>query len=285
MVIKWDVTIPKLSGDKTRRTFIYLPESYEQDPERRYPVLYMFDGHNLFEDQEATYGKSWGLKDYLDHSGLPLIVVGMECNHEGNSRLVEYSPYTFTDHQFGTIAGSGRQMMRWVVEELKPLIDRELPTLTSRKDTWIAGSSMGGLMSLYTITAHNDTFSSISLSQVLARIYIINSSEISYRVHHCSNVLSGIYLRDAGLLSHFCYVGYRHQGCEQSSFTCIEFYAIFLAQFVDVNLVVKSKVYIGVLWLCITACASVSVQQFHGRYRQFSVVNLVNDLCIYALAY
>lgn len=43
----------------------------------------MFDGHNLFEDQEATYGKSWGLKDYLDHSGLPLIVVGMECNHRG----------------------------------------------------------------------------------------------------------------------------------------------------------------------------------------------------------
>ena len=83
----------------------------------------------------------------------------MDCNIECNSRLVEYSPYTFTDNQYGTIAGSGRQMMRWVVEELKPLIDRELPTLTSRKDTWIAGSSMGGLMSLYTITAHNDTFS------------------------------------------------------------------------------------------------------------------------------
>ena len=56
MVIKWDVTIPKLSGDQTRRTFIYLPESYEQDPERRYPVLYMFDGHNLFFDGDATYG-------------------------------------------------------------------------------------------------------------------------------------------------------------------------------------------------------------------------------------
>ncbi|MFR2886433.1 MAG: alpha/beta hydrolase [Merdibacter sp.] len=155
MIFKKEVWITPYQMN--RRLHIYVPQRAMEEG-RRCPVLYMFDGHNLFEDQEATYGKSWGLKDYLDHSGLPLIVVGMECNHEGNSRLVEYSPYTFTDHQFGTIAGSGRQMMRWVVEELKPLIDRELPTLTSRKDTWIAGSSMGGLMSLYTITAHNDTF-------------------------------------------------------------------------------------------------------------------------------
>ena len=156
MIFKKEVWITPYQMN--RRLHIYVPQRAMEEG-RRCPVLYMFDGHNLFEDQEATYGKSWGLKDYLDHSGLPLIVVGMECNHEGNSRLVEYSPYTFTDHQFGTIAGSGRQMMRWVVDELKPLIDRELPTLTSRKDTWIAGSSMGGLMSLYTITAHNDTFS------------------------------------------------------------------------------------------------------------------------------
>ena len=155
MIFKKEVWITPYQMN--RRLHIYVPQRAMEEG-RRCPVLYMFDGHNLFEDQEATYGKSWGLKDYLDHSGLPLIVVGMECNHEGNSRLVEYSPYTFTDHQFGTIAGSGRQMMRWVVEELKPLIDRELPTLTSRKDTWIAGAH-GGLMSLYAITAHNDTFS------------------------------------------------------------------------------------------------------------------------------
>ena len=156
MIFKKEVWITPYQMN--RRLHIYVPQRAMEEG-RRCPVLYMFDRHNLFEDQEATYGKSWGLKDYLDHSGLPLIVVGMECNHEGNSRLVEYSPYTFTDHQFGTIAGSGRQMMRWVVEELKPLIDRELPTLTSRKDTWIAGSSMGGLMSLYAVTAFNDVYS------------------------------------------------------------------------------------------------------------------------------
>ena len=105
MIFKKEVWITPYQMN--RRLHIYVPQRAMEEG-RRCPVLYMFDGHNLFEDQEATYGKSWGLKDYLDHSGLPLIVVGMECNHEGNSRLVEYSPYTFTDHQFGTIAGSGR---------------------------------------------------------------------------------------------------------------------------------------------------------------------------------
>ena len=141
-----------------RRLHIYVPDDAMTNGQRC-PVLYMYDGHNLFEDNEATYGKSWGLKDYLDRTSIPLIVVGMECNHEGNSRLVEYCPYTFTDRQFGTIIGSGKAMMRWVVDELKPLIDRELPTLPERASTWIGGSSMGGLMSLYTITAHNDVFS------------------------------------------------------------------------------------------------------------------------------
>ena len=56
MVKKWNVTIPKLSGDKTRRSYIYLPASYNKNPDKRYPVMYMFDGHNVFFDEDATYG-------------------------------------------------------------------------------------------------------------------------------------------------------------------------------------------------------------------------------------
>lgn len=48
MVKKWPVTIPKLSGDTPRTAYIYLPESYDWEPEKRYPVMYMFDGHNVF---------------------------------------------------------------------------------------------------------------------------------------------------------------------------------------------------------------------------------------------
>ena len=66
MVKKWNVTIPKLSGEAQRRAYIYLPDSYNKEPEQRYSVMYMFDGHNLFEDEAAAFGKSWGMKRYLE---------------------------------------------------------------------------------------------------------------------------------------------------------------------------------------------------------------------------
>ena len=141
-----------------RTLHIYVPDEV-QSSKQRYPVFYMYDGHNLFDDAEATYGKSWGLKEYLDGQKEKRIIVGIECNHEGNQRIVEYCPYTFYDHRLGTIVGSGKQMMEWVVQELKPLIDQELPTLPDRNHTWIGGSSMGGLMALYSITYHNAVFS------------------------------------------------------------------------------------------------------------------------------
>jgi len=55
MVEKWDITIPELTGTQTRRAYLYLPDYYDDDPDARYPVLYMFDGHNVFFDSDATY--------------------------------------------------------------------------------------------------------------------------------------------------------------------------------------------------------------------------------------
>ena len=81
MVKVWNVTIPDFTGDEPRRAYLYLPESYEQEPKRRYPVLYMFDGHNVFFDDHATYGKSWGMKEYMDFTQTPLIIAAVECNH------------------------------------------------------------------------------------------------------------------------------------------------------------------------------------------------------------
>ena len=94
MVKYWNITIPELTGSEERLAYVYLPESYESEPERRYPVLYMFDGHNLFFDEHATYGKSWGLKEYMERTGTPVIIAAVECNHDAdNGRLKEYSPY------------------------------------------------------------------------------------------------------------------------------------------------------------------------------------------------
>ena len=158
MVKKWNVTIPKLSGDKPRKAYIYLPDSYAKEPEKRYPVMYMFDGHNVFFDEEATFGKSWNMNKFMQETGKELIIVGIECNHEGNKRLIEYAPFTYTNSEHGKIKGKGSITMNWLVRNLKPYVDKEYRTLPDRKNTIIAGSSMGGLMALYGGTVYNHVF-------------------------------------------------------------------------------------------------------------------------------
>ena len=160
MVHKWDLTIPQLTGEKTRKGYIYLPDSYEADSTRHYPVMYMFDGHNVFFDEDATYGKSWGMQEFAEDSALPLIIAAVECTHDpNNGRLSEYSPFTFSEEGFGRIKGRGRQTMEWMVNTFKPMIDENYPTLPDREHSFIAGSSMGGLMSLYAVTEYNAVFS------------------------------------------------------------------------------------------------------------------------------
>jgi len=158
MVKKWNVVIPKLSGEKTRRAYIYLPDSYAKNPTKRYPVMYMFDGHNVFFDSDATYGKSWGMNKYLNKAKKDLIIVAVECNHEGDRRLVEYSPFTYENATFGQMRGKGKVYMQWLVKTLKPYIDENYRTLPDRLNTMICGSSMGGLMALYAVCAYNHVF-------------------------------------------------------------------------------------------------------------------------------
>lgn len=118
MIRKWNITIPELSGKQKRRVYVYLPSSYKKDPNKRYPVLYMFDGHNVFLDSDATYGKSWGMKDYMDRTRTQMIIAAVECNHSpDNGRLREYSPYDFNDFSFGPVKGEGRKTMDWMVNK------------------------------------------------------------------------------------------------------------------------------------------------------------------------
>ncbi len=159
MVFKWKIAIPQLTGNEKRRLYLYLPSSYRSEPQRRYPVLYMFDGHNLFYDSDATYGKSWGLKEYMDRTKTQMIIVAPECNHHPeNGRLSEYSPFTFDDKTYGHANARGQITMDWIVNELKPYIDNHYRTLPDRKNTFISGSSMGGLMALYAAVEYNHIF-------------------------------------------------------------------------------------------------------------------------------
>ena len=160
MIDVWTTEFPAVTGEKTRKVYVYLPTSYEKDNEKRYPVLYMFDGHNVFFDSDATYGKSWGMGEYMDYTDTEMIIAAVECNTApDNSRLSEYSPFSFSDSRFGKVTGRGKKTMEWFVKEFKPEIDSRYRTLTGREDTFIAGSSMGGLMSLYAVLKYNKYFS------------------------------------------------------------------------------------------------------------------------------
>ena len=160
MIEKWGIPVTPVTGKAPRTVYVYLPQAALEEPDARFPVLYMFDGHNVFFDEDATYGKSWGMGEYLDREGLGLIVVAVDCNHQPpHGRLSEYSPFTFTEEGFGRVVGRGKKFMDWLTGTLKPLIDEKYPTLPGRETTWIAGSSMGGLMSLYAITAYGQVFS------------------------------------------------------------------------------------------------------------------------------
>ena len=132
MVDEWEVEIPALTGAVKRRAYVYLPDGYDYDDDRRYPVMYMFDGHNLFYDGHATYGKSWGLAEYLDSTRTPLIVAAVECNHDGNGRLSEYSPVDFVMKNGDKIKGRGKKYMDWLVGAFKPYIDKNLRTLPDK---------------------------------------------------------------------------------------------------------------------------------------------------------
>lgn len=132
-----------------RQITIYTPPGYE-DSEARYPVLYLHDGQNLFEGERAYVpGQIWHVHttaEMMIRAGEiePLIIVGID--HAGPQRIDEYTPTRDLRSQRG---GMAKAYGKFLVEELKPWIDRELRTQPDACHTAMGGSSLGGLVSLY----------------------------------------------------------------------------------------------------------------------------------------
>ncbi|MDB5232532.1 MAG: alpha-dextrin endo,6-alpha-glucosidase [Chitinophagaceae bacterium] len=150
--------IPQLN--RYRRIWIYLPKSYSQLKNKYYPVLYMQDGQNLFNEQTAAFGE-WGVDEALDslqqQTGKECIVIGID--NGGAKRLNEYSPYDFSLPNSATpVKGEGKQYMAFLVSTLKPYVDAHYRTKKDEQNTFIAGSSMGGLISAYAIIAYPHVF-------------------------------------------------------------------------------------------------------------------------------
>ncbi|OQY95086.1 MAG: hypothetical protein B6D37_06860 [Sphingobacteriales bacterium UTBCD1] len=136
---------------RKRRIWIYLPAGYDTST-ISYPVLYMQDGQNIF-DNATSYSGEWGVDECIDSMKKKCIVVAVD-NGQGK-RLNEYCPYNFSltgiAAGYSSRKGEGKRYVKFLVKTLKPYIDRRYRTLRDKDHTFIAGSSMGGLISMYAV--------------------------------------------------------------------------------------------------------------------------------------
>ena len=150
------VTLPAVESRElgnARDLYVWLPPAYLW-AERRYPVIYMQDGQNLF-DPRLSFAEPWRVDRAMDRASkrsIEAIVVAVP--NMGAQRIDEYSPYV--DARAG--GGKGDRYLDWLIGTVKPLVDARFRTRPDRPFTGILGSSMGGLISLYGFLREPDVF-------------------------------------------------------------------------------------------------------------------------------
>ncbi|HZX25808.1 MAG TPA: alpha/beta hydrolase-fold protein, partial [Telluria sp.] len=155
VVVVPGIASPQLKNERALR--IYLPPSYDENKAKRYPVLYMHDGQNLFDAKTAAFGVEWGIDETVNHLVAmgrmdEVIVVGIDNTPE---RIPEYTPCCDPKHGGGRIDA----YMGFIVDTVKPYVDRSYRTLPDRDNTAIMGSSLGGIASVYIAGKHPELFS------------------------------------------------------------------------------------------------------------------------------
>lgn len=140
-----------------RDVAVYLPAHYKENTETKYPVLYMHDGQNLFTEIAEGSSAKWKVRETADslikaNKIEDIIIVGI---YNSPDRISEYTQNYMEKYNAG---GKGKEYARFIVEELKPYIDRNYSTLSGRENTAIAGSSLGGLISFYIAWNYPEVF-------------------------------------------------------------------------------------------------------------------------------
>jgi len=140
-----------------RAVQVWLPPNYERDTQRRYPVLYLHDGQNVFD--AAAAGAEWQVDETaqrltVDGQIQPMIIVGV---NNTSKRMDEYTP-TAMSRDGHTQGGQGPAYARYLIEQLKPAIDARYRTMPDAAHTAVGGSSLGGIMSLWLAMHHGDVF-------------------------------------------------------------------------------------------------------------------------------
>ncbi len=141
-----------------REVQVWLPPGYAASP-RRYPVLYLHDGQNVFD--AAAAGAEWQVDETAQRlvrsKALPPMMIVAVSIASSASRSHDYTPVPgrYRGQQQG---GGAAAYARFLTEELKPLIDTRFRTLPGRRDTWLGGSSLGGLVTMWMLLHHGDQF-------------------------------------------------------------------------------------------------------------------------------
>lgn len=152
--------------DRNMTFRVILPDFYEENMGKNYPVLYMQDGQDMLYDNEAYDGVSWDYASYYRKYSryLPeIIIVAIDCPETNTERTRLYAPY---HKQFDIqgrnfepdIDGQGKAYISWIVHELKPWIDHKYRTRPEKEFTAIGGSSTGGVTTIYALMAFSDIF-------------------------------------------------------------------------------------------------------------------------------
>ncbi|MEM1322427.1 MAG: alpha/beta hydrolase-fold protein [Bacteroidota bacterium] len=155
-IIEADFDIP--SQIKTRRISALLPHDYDET-QRAYPVLYLQDGQNLFDDY-APFG-NWAVDKklaMLTERGMGNVIV-IAIDHAAEQRIAEFTP----SHETKLGVGNGKQYLQFLAKTLKPYVDQHFRTLPDREHTGIGGSSMGGLISIYAGIIHPEIYGKLMI--------------------------------------------------------------------------------------------------------------------------
>lgn len=149
--------------DNDRDVLVYLPPGYDDEPARRYPVLYLHDGQNVFDTSTSFAGVEWGVDETAerlvrDGRVEPLVIVAI--NHAGVLRADEFAP-THDPHRHA--GGHASRYARFVVDELKPYIDLTFRTRPEPASTALGGSSLGGLVTLHIGLEHPAVFGALAV--------------------------------------------------------------------------------------------------------------------------
>jgi predicted alpha/beta superfamily hydrolase len=173
--------LPQLPG-RTRRVWLYLPPGYASQPTKRYPVVYLQDGQNVFDEATAFAGE-WGVDETLNQlatrqpQATQAIVVAVD--NGGPHRLDEYSPWPNAEYKQG---GEGGKYTDFLALTLKPFLDAHYRTLPDAAHTAIAGSSMGGLIALYAGLTYPQVFGRVGVFS--PALWFAKDSLLAYARRH-----------------------------------------------------------------------------------------------------